>query len=183
MSARAFALHAWMCAGLFYGSINLVKELGYRVNESPSLPVGIWKVEPLRRTLRDGDVVSFCPPDRAVFQEARQRGYLGKGQCAGGYEPLLKPVAAVEGDRVAVTPDGIEVNGRLIERSKAQIFDRSGRRLEAIAAKSLLVVGGEIWVMSTYNVMSFDSRYFGAIRVNNVLGIARPVIVFDNRAP
>ena len=60
----------------------------------------------LRDEVRRDDVVSFCPPDTGVFREARRRGYLGSGQCEGGYEPLLKPIAAIEGDRVTRTERG-----------------------------------------------------------------------------
>jgi type IV secretory pathway protease TraF len=31
---------------------------------------------------------------------ARARGYLGRGSCAGGVQPVLKPVIAVAGDVV-----------------------------------------------------------------------------------
>ncbi len=47
-----------------------------------------------------GDIVSICPPDTAVFRAARARGYVPYGRCPGGYEPLLKPVAAIAGDIV-----------------------------------------------------------------------------------
>jgi conjugative transfer signal peptidase TraF len=68
--------------------------------------------------LRRDDVVSFCPPGTPAFREAWRRGYLSAGHCEGGYEPLLKPVAAIAGDRVSGTDDGISINGRLIASSK-----------------------------------------------------------------
>ena len=117
-AGRKFALRAWLGIGLFAALVFCAHAAGLRINESPSLPVGVWRVSPLRDEVRRDDVVSFCPPDTGVFREARLRGYLGSGLCEGGYEPLLKPIAAIEGDRVTRTEQGIRINGRLIANSK-----------------------------------------------------------------
>ena len=152
--------------------------LGLRINESPSLPIGIWRVSPLRRDLRRDDIVSFCPPDTPAFREARRRGYLGSGLCEGGYEPLLKPVAAIEGDRLTRTEEGISINGRLIANSKSLDRDGSGRTLPSPGANDVIVAKGEVWVISSYNPLSFDSRYFGPVPISRIEGLARPLFVF-----
>jgi type IV secretory pathway protease TraF len=51
--------------------------LGFRLNETPSVPVGLWRVSAIA-VLERGRVVSFCPPATNVFLEARRRGYLRK---------------------------------------------------------------------------------------------------------
>jgi type IV secretory pathway protease TraF len=83
-AARTFALRAWLGMGLFAAFVFSAHWAGLRVNESPSLPVGIWRVSPPDRDLRRGDIVSFCPPDTPAFREAWQRGYLSAGHCEGG---------------------------------------------------------------------------------------------------
>jgi conjugative transfer signal peptidase TraF len=118
-AGRKFALRAWLGIGLFAALVICAHAVGFRINESPSLPVGVWHISPLRTEVRRDDVVSFCPPDTAVFREAQQRGYLGSGLCGAGYEPLLKPVAAIAGDRLTRTDGGININGRLIANSKS----------------------------------------------------------------
>jgi conjugative transfer signal peptidase TraF len=176
-AARRFALRAWLGMGLFAALVCCAHAAGFRINESPSLPIGIWRVSPPGRDLRTGDVVSFCPPDTPTFREARGRGYLGKGLCEGGYEPLLKPVAAIAGDRVSGTAEGISTNGRLIANSKSLGRDGSGRALPSPVANNLVVAGGEVWVISSYNSLSFDSRYFGPVPISGIEGLARPVFV------
>ena len=177
-AARTFALRAWLGMGLFAALILCAHSADLRVNESPSLPVGVWRVSPPGRDLRTGDVVAFCPPDTPSFREARARSYLGKGLCEGGYEPLLKPVAAIAGDRITQTDEGISINGRLIANSKSLDRDGSGRTLPSPVANNLVVAGGEVWVISSYNSLSFDSRYFGPIPTSRIEGLAHPLFVF-----
>ena len=176
-AARNFALRAWLGIGLFAALVFCARALSLRVNESPSLPVGVWRLSRLRDEVRRDDVVSFCPPDTWVFREARLRGYLGSGLCEGGYEPLLKPIAAIEGDRVTRTEQGIRINGRLIVNSRRLDHDGSGRPLTGAGANDVIVAKGEIWLISSYNPLSFDSRYFGPVPISRIEGLARPVFV------
>jgi conjugative transfer signal peptidase TraF len=177
-AARTFALRAWFGMGLFAALILCAHSAGLRVNESPSLPIGIWRVSPLERDLRRGDIISFCPPDTPAFREAWRRGYLSTGHCEGGYEPLLKPVAAIAGDRVSGTDDGISINGRLIASSKRLNRDGLGRILPSPGARDVIVAKGEVWVISSYNPLSFDSRYFGPVPISSIVGLALPLFVF-----
>jgi conjugative transfer signal peptidase TraF len=179
-AARTFALRAWRGVGLFAALILCAHSAGLRVNESPSLPLGIWRVSPLERELRRGDIVSFCPTDTPAFREARVRGYLSAGHCEGGYEPLLKPVAAIAGDRVSGTHEGIRINGRLIASSKRLNRDGLGRILPSPGARDVIVAKGEVWVISSYNSLSFDSRYFGPVPIARIEGRAHPLFIFHS---
>jgi conjugative transfer signal peptidase TraF len=179
-AARTFALRAWLGIGLFAALILSAHDVGLRINESPSLPIGIWRVSPLERGLRRGDIVSFCPSETPAFREARRRGYVGRGLCKGGYEPLLKPVAAIAGDRLTRTDDGISINGHLIANSKSLDHDSSGRTLPSPGPSNSVVAKGEVWVISSYNPLSFDSRYFGRIPISSIEGLARSLFVFDS---
>ena len=180
-AGRKFALRAWLGIGLFAALVFCAHAAGLRINESPSLPVGVWRLSPLRDEVRRDDVVSFCPPDTWVFREAWLRGYLGSGLCEGGYEPLLKPIAAIEGDRVTRTEQGIRINGRLIANSKRLDHDGSGRPLPGAGANDVIVAKGEVWVISSYNPLSFDSRYFGPVPISKIEGLARPLFVMGPR--
>ena len=122
-AGRKFALRVWLGIGLFAALVFCAHAVSLRINESPSLPVGVWRLSPLRDEVRRDDVVSFCPPDTPAFREARLRGYLGRGLCEGGYEPLLKPIAAIEGDRVTRTPAGYK-DQRALDRELEKPFQR-----------------------------------------------------------
>ena len=56
---------------------------GFRINMTPSEPLGLWRIEKLQRPVAIGDLVFLCPPMTAVFAEARRRGYLRRGLCVG----------------------------------------------------------------------------------------------------
>jgi conjugative transfer signal peptidase TraF len=180
---RRFALGALLSGSAVSGAIVFAKSFGYRINESPSLPLGLWRLSSMSRPLRAGDIVSFCPPDTPLFQDAKRRGYLGHGACDGGYEPLLKPTVAVEGDEIAMTADGLRVNARLLANSKPLTGDGTGRQLPRHAAPGAPVPQGMVWVISSYSALSFDSRYFGPIPVAAIGGVAKPILVFDKRNP
>jgi conjugative transfer signal peptidase TraF len=63
---------------------------GYRLNLTPSEPLGLWRIEELQRPVAIGDLVILCPPTTAVFAEAWRRGYLRRGLCARGLAPLSR---------------------------------------------------------------------------------------------
>jgi conjugative transfer signal peptidase TraF len=149
---------------------------GLRVNTTASMPVGLWYVragEPIKR----GVIVTICPHDCEDFREALRRGYITHGRCPGGYEPLVKPVAAVAGDLVTVTRQGIAVNGNVVANTAALAEDEIGRPLHQVPPGIYRVASGEVWLLSGHDIRSFDSRYFGALPFANVRGVAHPLWV------
>jgi conjugative transfer signal peptidase TraF len=151
-----------------------VSRVGYRFNSTPSLPEGLWKVNELSTAVQRGQIVSICPSDTPVFQTALSRHYLSWGLCRGGYSSLLKPVAAVAGDQLGVSDDGIRVNGVLLPNSKALKADGLGRPLRSVNHGLYTIEPGTVWVVSGHST-SFDSRYFGPLPSTNILGTAKPV--------
>ena len=118
----------WALAAGLWQAVQFAHDAGWRINYSPSMPMGVWRLHPVAEPFQREQIVSICPPDRAVVRDARRRGYIGKGDCPGGYEPLLKPVAAIPGDVVTVDADGIAVNGRSLTNSAALTVDGRERR-------------------------------------------------------
>src|SRR6266702_3779142 len=47
-------------------------------------------------------------------------------------------------------------------------LDRKGRALPGLANGRYVVGPGELWLLSSYSPWSFDSRYFGAVKVGQV---------------
>lgn len=147
----------------------------YRMITTPSVPPGIWKVEPNHGPIRRGQFVWLCPPDTPFFRMAKQRGYIPEGDCPGGFMHLMKPVAAVADDIVSVTSQGIAVNGKWLPNSQSQAFDRNSLPLPKLKLGKYRVKQGEVWLISSYNKNSLDSRYFGVIAAHQIEGIAHLV--------
>lgn len=148
---------------------------GFRLNLTPSEPLGLWRIEELQRPVSIGDLVFLCPPTTAVFKEARRRGYLRRGLCTGGVAPLIKTVAALAGQRVDIT-DHVLVDGRLVPASSVWRTDGEGRAINPYHGGR--VPPHHLFLYSPF-ASSYDSRYFGSVPDSGLLGLARPVLTFD----
>lgn len=148
---------------------------GLRVNLTPSYSLGLWRIEPLPRDAAVGDRIFICPPPVERFVLARSRGYLGRGLCPGWFSPLIKTVVAVAGQHVIVN-ENITVDGIRLARSSVRPIDGEGRALAPDAGG--IVPTGKLFLFSDF-AGSYDSRYFGPIPADGVLGLAHPLMVFD----
>ncbi|MDP9791067.1 conjugative transfer signal peptidase TraF [Agrobacterium tumefaciens] len=147
----------------------------YRLNLTPSEPLGLWRIEALRRPAETGDLVFVCLPATTAFEEARQRGYLHRGLCAGGLAPLIKTVAALPGQHVEIT-DHVIIDGRALLASAVRKMDGGGRAL--LADPGGVVPPHHLFLHSSF-ASSYDSRYFGPVPDSGLLGLARPILTFD----
>ena len=148
---------------------------GYRLNLTPSEPLGLWRIEELQRPIAIGDLVFLCPPTTAVFAEAQRRGYLRRGLCAGGFAPLIKTVEALPGQRLEIT-DHVLIDGRSVPASSVRGRDGEGRVL--LPDSGGVVPPHHLFLHSPF-ASSYDSRYFGPVPDSGLLGLARPVFTFD----
>jgi conjugative transfer signal peptidase TraF len=147
---------------------------GYRLNMTPSYPLGLWRIEVMQRVPNVGDVVFICPPEVSAFELALKRGYLPRGLCVGGTGPLIKTVAALAGQDIAI--DGrVHIDGRLLDHSELRAVDAEGRALAAFTGG--VVPTGDVFLHSRFPG-SYDSRYFGPVPVAGILGLARPILTF-----
>jgi conjugative transfer signal peptidase TraF len=144
---------------------------GVRINASPSLPVGLYLVT----ARRDANLVEFCPA-RPFAELAIARGYRDAGSCPDGGAPLLKPVVAHAGDVVELSPGGMTVNGQLLPNTAAMTRDAKNRLLTPWPKGRYTVGPNSMWVASSYNARSFDSRYFGPISVSSIRAYVRPLL-------
>lgn len=144
--------------GVVVGIFQTFRLCGIRINTSPSLPVGLYLVTADTRA----NLVEFCPAEPFATLALR-RGYRDRGVCTDGGAPLLKPVVAAAGDFVELSTLGISVNGVLLPKTAPLSKDAKGRVLEAWPSGRYPVAPGTVWVSSSYDPRSFDSRYFGPI--------------------
>lgn len=131
-------------------------------NASASTPLGLYWVEHGAAVARGDTVIAWAPgPARAL---ASIRNYLP------ATVPLVKPVAAVSGDRVCAVAGTIFVNGRAAARRRRT--DPSGRPMPWWTGCRLLGPG-ELFLLSSNSPDAFDGRYFGIVSRRLVIGRAR----------
>lgn len=147
---------------------------GFRINTTPSVALGLWRIVPLNQPAALGDLLFVCPPATSRFAEARKRGYLHSGMCPGRYAPLIKTIIAIEGQVIEIR-DNIRVDGREVPNSRLVDKDGDGRPLVPYRGGTVAV--GEVFLHSAYPG-SWDSRYFGPIPGAGILGLAQEVLTY-----
>lgn len=144
---------------------------GIRVNASASLPIGLYRITSEQRS----KLVEFCPAEPFGSLSAN-RAYRGKGNCPDGAEPLMKPIVAVAGEVVTISGRGVSVSGRLLANSAPLSVDTKNRPLKHWPFGEYRVLAGTVWVISSYNGRSFDSRYFGPIALASIREYLNPFL-------
>ncbi len=153
------------------GFIVLLGGQGFRVNLTPSEPLGLWRIVKPDRPILVGDLIFICAPDTDAMREARVRGYLRFGLCAGGVAPLIKTVVATSGQVIEIHDD-VRIDGRPLPHSRVARTD--GQRREMVHYDGGVVPPGAVFLHSEFPG-SFDSRYFGPQPMDGILGLAREV--------
>jgi conjugative transfer signal peptidase TraF len=148
---------------------------GFRLNLTPSEPLGLWRIVTLQRPVEVGDLVFICPPATASFEEARRRGYVRRGLCPSGFAPLIKTVAALPGQHIEIGAN-VTVDGTPLAPSIVRASDGEGRPITPF--KTGIVPLRNLFLHSSF-ASSYDSRYFGPVPDTGLLGLARPVLTFD----
>jgi len=146
---------------------------GLRWVATPSVPTGLWWVHP--GTAQRGTYVAVCLP-HAVTQRATDIITLLPGSCSDGTSPVMKHLAAMQGDVVTVSTSGVRINRVLypqstrIERNEAGIPIPTSLRNGTYWLES-----NTIWLMGD-SPQSWDSRYYGPIPTNSIIGIGTPLL-------
>ncbi len=131
-------------------------------NASPSVPIGLYWI---RNTVpKQGDIALVELPEGAR-NFADVEGVLPRNV------PALKKISAINGDRVCRFGSRIFINSRLV--AKAYLRDFRGRKLPEWRGCHTLK-SHEIFLLNDHP-KSFDSRYFGSVKLRSVTGIAVPI--------
>ncbi len=152
----------------------LVAESGLRFNFTRSLPRGIYRE--VDKRIDRGRIALLCLPG-PVAAQALERGYLRRGSCPSGVEPVGKIVVALPGDLVGIDDRGVQVNGELLAETEPQLTDSGGRPLPRLWLDPAPLAPGQVVVIGPHP-RSFDSRYFGPISTSQIVAVVHPWVTW-----
>ncbi len=133
-------------------------------NASASAPLGFYRVLAIN-SLQHGDLVLVKTPE-SVRGLAAERHYLPLNV------DLVKRVAALEGDRVCAINSVVSIDGKPVA---AQLpHDREGRPLPHWSGCQVLSAS-QVFLLMENVPDSFDSRYFGPVSADSILGRLVPI--------
>lgn len=138
-----------------------LKELSNRyfvVNLSPSMEKGVYLLKEIDE-LKKGDVVLLNIPLN-VRETLYSRGYLPKN-----IKTLLKEIVAIEGDKIEVVHNKLYINGEF--KGEIATLDLKGRELISFLKDGTLK-NDEVFLLGR-GENSYDSRYFGAVKKEEIL--------------
>ncbi len=129
------------------------------LNPTDSAARGLYLLVSADTVARGDQVAAYLPQEAAEL--AAERGYLPLGL------PVIKAVWAIEGDHVCAEEGRVSAPDR--PDLVALPHDRSGRELPLWSGCRALN-SGEVFLASDEVSTSFDSRYFGPVGTESVLG-------------
>lgn len=130
-------------------------------NPSQSAPIGFYLIGQ-KVTPEVGDYILIELPN-SVKKIAIERHYVGPDV------PLLKKIFATSGDHICSKDGQVYVNHKPV--TKVKTHDPTGRKLPTWNGCRMLKQG-EYFLLSLYSDYSFDSRYFGPVMQNQIIGVA-----------
>ncbi len=138
-----------MEATMFQDNRVLVNKLSYRLHD-----------------IHRGDVV--------VFDRITVDGELVQ------HDDLIKRVIALPGEKISITDCKVSINGKLLNEPYLNDYDLAQPLLEdrcrVPTMEETLIPNGQLFVMGDNRPQSFDSRMFGSIEQNLVVGRAFVII-------
>lgn len=152
----------------------------WRLNLSPSEPMGIWSVTPItpETKLHVGNIVTLCPrlPSGYHYGWMMDKTHAANA-CSGGGTPFIKTIVAGPGNIVHETDNGVTINGHLLPDSQPLPFTTSKPQVRLPQWRGTITLkAGEYWAYGAGDPrFSFDSRYWGPFQRSQVRGVAHSV--------
>ncbi|MFN8770816.1 MAG: signal peptidase I [Neisseriaceae bacterium] len=154
-----FKTVAYFSLGLFMaGIVAFLKHYFMVYNSTPSERIGYYLTIPTNN-IEYGNIYTITISDH-YMKIIKSLGFHA--------DSLLKRIVGIPGDKIMITESGVLLNNRLLPKSKAKKIVR-GVFLEPVAIGfKYRLQKDEYWVMGEVS-NSYDSRYFGVVRRNQIL--------------
>lgn len=146
-----------------------IENAGYHITfaTTPSVPKGFYFVCPAKKINRY-DIIEFLPPDN-ILNFIKTNHWVPKNGL------VIKYAFALPHDHVCIRNQTIWINGNKI--GPIHKFYAKNKRLPQIKLCRTLT-NNEYLFLSTKNERSFDSRYFGVVTADRILGKASKILIF-----
>ena len=150
----------------------------YTIVITESLPLGVYRLYSIKDTIEIGDIVQFKPTESTI-KFVKERGYLPEIA-----NTLLKDVAADYNNRYKIKfiyNTVLKLNLLYVgEKNYGPIFlnDSSGRDIASVSLEDLKPKNSDEYLLLSSHYKSYDSRYFGLIKRNQILNKAKIKIKF-----
>lgn len=162
-----YLIMSYVFLAIIIGAVTFYKLFGPPIyyNVSDSLPRGFY-IE-TTKNLSIGKLIAFPIPKNAK-QIIFARKWLAFDM------PLLKYISAIAGDEICIKKHGLYINknrfGHIVET------DDSNNHIQ-VSFGCYVLSDNELFVTTGYH-KSFDSRYFGPIKIKDVLSTIKPLLTF-----
>jgi len=138
-------------------------------NRSASEPPGLYVRTAAAPAI--GRIIAFHAPASAFPYADDRMGYLHQ-------VPILKQIAAGEGDVVCARAGALSINGRW----RAPVLTHDPRGGVLPQWRDCRALGkDEFFVFSDRIPNSFDSRYYGPVKLGQIVGVFEPFMTSSNQ--
>lgn len=150
----------------------------FEINNTDSLPRGIYHISN-DNIIKRNDIVVFCPPKNEFLEFAKLNGYWGnlKLVCDNITPKYMKKVVGLPGDNIIINSYGVYINNKKIKNSEPY-KDILSDKIFKNYSKKIKLKDKEYFLMSDYNKLSFDSRYFGIVKKEDIIYKVFPLFTY-----
>ena len=135
-----------------------IRQQSMETTLEPDQYVLVDKLTPRFDTYKRGDIVVFTPPETWVQENGT---------------PYIKRVIGVGGDTVAIHDGKVFVNGtQLVEPYVFKVDGQPQDTEDLLNHEEWVVPDGELFLMGDHRKSSADSREFGTVAIDKVIGRA-----------
>lgn len=145
-----------------------------------SIPRGVYVVDQTRKPLLT-EIAVVTRPSVASSEHPTVRALLQRSEYR-----MLKPIGAVEGSFIHSMgsyiwscPNGAGVSSKCTLLGITVAQDSYGRPLEPFKFEGARLARGQVYLGDmTVHPRSFDSRYFGPVAIDSIVGVAYPLMTW-----
>jgi conjugative transfer signal peptidase TraF len=159
-----------------------IKKTDVEINLTPSMPIGLYYAGFSKKTeaIHIGDTVTACL-SHSIGHDGVKHGYITKGSCPSGAEPVIKEVIALPNDTVKLTNRQIIVNpgaSQQVYFAPIHVLSLSGHPIRAFITPGVYRKK-ELWLYGNgAKNLSWDSRYFGPVKKKQIKHVMKPLLTF-----